>query len=99
MNLNDYANYELDKVKEELNISDEDLEYDKSKPKKLEFLSDNEIVLEINKVKNFLYNNINSIYNTGHPLKDFEHYCFEYLLEMFYGKNIWNWYKKYNKGE
>jgi len=25
-------------------------------------------------------------------VKDFEHHCFEHLLELYYGDDIWKWY-------
>lgn len=41
---------------------------------------------------NFINSNIKSIADTGYPLKDFKQYCFESMLELYYGKNIWEWY-------
>ena len=58
------------------------------------FLSDEEIIKQIPKIKEFLQNNIKNIANTGYALKDFDYYCFENLTQWFYGNDFFDWYNK-----
>ena len=30
--------------------------------------------------------------NDGYPGKDFDHYCFEVVMETIYGPDVWKWW-------
>lgn len=60
-------------------------------------LPDEKIINQFKQVKDFLRYNLKNIAEKGYAIDDFKQYCFEMILEMFYGKEIWEWYNKYNK--
>lgn len=54
---------------------------------------------KIKDVIEFLNQNIQAIINDKRPLKDFEHYCFEALIDLFFDDHFWEWYNENNEGE
>ena len=84
--------YDIKELEEELAIRKGEKD---RKPEPLSSILNAKIL----EVQHFLQINIDSIEENGNPLKDFEHYCFEELLKLFYGDDIFTWINKYWIGE
>lgn len=60
-------------------------------------IKDNLSEKDLKEMKDFLEENLNNIEKEGYPLKDFEHYCYEMLVQAFYGYDIWRWFRENKK--
>lgn len=60
-------------------------------------IKDNLSEKDLKEMKDFLEENLNNIEKEGYPLKDFEHYCYEMLIQAFYGSDIWRWLRENKK--
>jgi hypothetical protein len=77
-------NYSIKDLQDEIDRRNEE------KNKIPDFLSDEEIMLKLPVVKKRLREELGKI-NEGWFDTDFEDYCYETFLDMFYGDKIWDW--------
>ena len=88
-------NYSLEELKNEINRREREKENQTPRLNDLTIIAEkatNDTVII------FMHENIESIAKNGHPLPNFKLYCFEQMIDIYYG-NIWEWYIDHNKGE
>lgn len=54
---------------------------------------------DFSKLEKMITEGVKQVAEEGYAPKDFDHYAFEEAMEAVYGRKIWDWYNKANRGE